>query len=1352
MSSRGTAVRVAGARRGLTLTWLVLFIASILLQYGALIRPAGVLAATSFQAGTVAGFEIDGNLLAGDASTNPGGLSAAVVDGGLPMANGVDWKNPTPAGAVIIDDLYNSDSDVWFKFGKELDTTNWQYQTTKVTPGKDDMKHVMAYAKFVGSNAYFYSGAERVITNGTTHMTFELNRKALKVWSDGVSKPNRSVGDLLIGMNFSNGGTQPEVEVHTVTKVTNAADGSGQVVTVSTDLSNPTAIHSAVNLVDMPDQGFGYAQSAFTFAELAIDLHAIGIDPSCPGFASGNVRTRSGGDLLSSDLKDTSAPFPINLDNCGKLRIEKHAGTTDGPLLGGATFTVAGDPTPGSSANLLTVTDNGTGDSNPTAGIIDIDPAVPGTYTVCETVPPAGYKLPSPACQTGVVISANGSATVKFGDPRKTATTTLAVVGADPANGSNVTAGQSISLTVTETNTGESVLHGIAVSGTNSCATWTAAASKNNGAGAFSGSLNPGESVNFTCTFSAPDAPDFSWSATATGLDELNAQHDPTGETVRGRYDILEPATTLSLQQDAAAQVHEGDLVTIVVRETNTGEGRITDVHVDGTGQCLGDWTASATKVGGSAFDGWLSETEAVDFTCSFNAPAADFAWGADGKGTDALGNAVPAAGEHQDGSVDVVSPATMLTLQSASTKIQAGDTATIVVRETNTGDGPLTNVHVVAGGDCTAFTPANVTTLAKGAYQDFTCTITTTAGDGTDLAWTADGKGTDALGASAPGAGEHQEGTVEVIAPATTLELVSGDTQALHGTSVTITVVETNTGDDTLSNVNVTGVNSCANWVAAASKNNGDGAFSGSLAPGESVNFSCTFTVGTTDVSWSALAHGTDSLQAAAPATNEDEAGNIDVINPATTLTLVSEVPDPVLANGSATITVRETNTGDSSLSNVNVTGSPCATWTPVDAGFDGTLDPTESEDFTCTIADVGTTNVAWSALGHGTDELDNAAPLDNEDEAGSIHVVNPNIDVVKTAGSDLDTQAADGSVYSVEDGTTVVYRYEVTTQDPDGLTNVTVSDDLCSPVTAVETAGHNSGDTNTNDTLEPGETWVFTCSTDLSIADDGATVHNIATATGTPLTGADVNDQDDADVALLTPGIQIIKTAGDAADGEVYVAEAGTDNVVYHYSITNTGEIDLLNVDVVDDHGTPGDTSDDIAVCTIPSLEVGATETCEVTLTVTVTTTNVAVATGHTAGHPNDGVSDDDDAVVRIPGVGIDKSNDDTDGVVGHGQTVTYTIDVSVFQGPLTNAVVTDTLPAGQTYVPGSENSVPAATSFEVLDGGRTLRWTWASLSEGATITYDVTIDGDASTGSQTNVATICVSELAECKPSDS
>ncbi len=128
------------------------------------------------------------------------------------------------------------------------------------------------------------------------------------------------------------------------------------------------------------------------------------------------------------------------------------------------------------------------------------------------------------------------------------------------------------------------------------------------------------------------------------------------------------------------------------------------------------------------------------------------------------------------------------------------------------------------------------------------------------------------------------------------------------------------------------------------------------------------------------------------------------------------------------------------------------------------------------------------------------------------------------------------------------------------------------------------------------------------------------------------------------------------------------------------------------------------------------------------------------------------DESVTVIVPEIDLDKSHNDADGIVSAGQTVTFTLEVSVFNGPVTDAVVTDVLPVGQTYVAGSQSSNPAETSFEVSADGRTLTWTYDSLDDsGAVITYDITIDEDAPIGDLVNEAQVCVSEVEGCEGDD-
>jgi fimbrial isopeptide formation D2 family protein/uncharacterized repeat protein (TIGR01451 family) len=129
-----------------------------------------------------------------------------------------------------------------------------------------------------------------------------------------------------------------------------------------------------------------------------------------------------------------------------------------------------------------------------------------------------------------------------------------------------------------------------------------------------------------------------------------------------------------------------------------------------------------------------------------------------------------------------------------------------------------------------------------------------------------------------------------------------------------------------------------------------------------------------------------------------------------------------------------------------------------------------------------------------------------------------------------------------------------------------------------------------------------------------------------------------------------------------------------------------------------------------------------------------------------PPDTLIDEDSATeaVRCPEIGIDKEVEEGGENAEAGEEVEFTIDVSVAEGPVTNAVVTDTLPAGQTYVPGSQSSSLPATFNQA---GQVLTWTYASLNTGdpaVTITYRVTIDDGVGGQALENTAQVCVDEL--------
>ena len=591
------------------------------------------------------------------------------------------------------------------------------------------------------------------------------------------------------------------------------------------------------------------------------------------------------------------------------------------------------------------------------------------------------------------------------------------------------------------------------------------------------------------------------------------------------------------------------------------------------------------------------------------------------------------------------------------------------------------------------------------------------------------------------------------VIKPATSLSVKTAAPAKVHaGDPITIVVTEANTGDDALSSVHVDGGGSCATWVAAADKNDGKGLFIGALGAGESVDFTCSFNAPAdgTDVTWSADGKATDSLGGPAPAAGEHQDGAIVVIKPATTLTLVSEVPDPILEGGTTVITVRETNTGDDTLSGVDVVNldgsSDCPDWvasaTKVGGGaFSGSLAPGQAVDFTCTVT-AGDADVIWNGLGKGTDSLGAPAPAADEDEAGSVHVVNPNIDVVKTAGATLQSQVADGAVYETLDGSTVVYKYVVTTLDPDGLTAVQVTDNRCSPVTYV------SGDTGSDGKLMPGESWIFQCSKALTIATDGAEVTNVVTASGQPALGGRVSETDDAVVDLRHPAVTIDKDEDDA-DDLVFPGQV----VTYTLTLNVTGGptdlvvTDKLPAGVTFDSASDGGT--EAAGVITWNLTNVANGTTELTYQVTVTAESGTLPNHAQACVPAfndfDEACDDADDVVRVPGLHITKIVDDEDGVVAPGQTLHYTLQVSVVDGPFPDAVIIDTLPAGQTVL-GNADLRPPGRRHHRRRRDRDLE-VRQSPDGTTTLEFDAVVDDPATPGPQTNVAEVCASvEIGE------
>jgi uncharacterized repeat protein (TIGR01451 family)/fimbrial isopeptide formation D2 family protein len=379
-----------------------------------------------------------------------------------------------------------------------------------------------------------------------------------------------------------------------------------------------------------------------------------------------------------------------------------------------------------------------------------------------------------------------------------------------------------------------------------------------------------------------------------------------------------------------------------------------------------------------------------------------------------------------------------------------------------------------------------------------------------------------------------------------------------------------------------------------------------------------------------------------------------------------------------------------------------------------------------------------------------------DGEDEASaSTEVLCADIDVEKTADD-----------ASVNAGDQIGFTVTISNSGEGDATGLDFSDDLpggpgVSWTIESQSGGFSITGTAPDQSLEFAPTtldagasaWVHVVSS--TTADSCGVYDNTASVT----TGNDGEDEASASTEVLCGEINVEKVADDA---EVVAGN----QIGFTVSITNSGEGDITGLDFTDDlPGGPGvswtiesqsggfsitGSAPDQSLAYAPTtLAAGAT----VWVHIVSDTTFDSCGTYDNTAAVDTGNDGDDEASastsVRCPGIDLDKSHNDADGIVGKGQVVTYTLDVSVFEGPVSNAVVTDELPVGQTYVADSQTSNPAETSFEVSADGRTLTWTYASLDDaGAVITYAVTIDADAAIGDQVNEAEVCVSEVPDCE----
>lgn len=351
-----------------------------------------------------------------------------------------DWINAPHR--VRGDDLASGQSDNSFGQGTKEDNSAVTVVTGSIPPQKSDLTRFYVGSEFSSGSNFLYLAWERSNVLGSANMDFEINKLAQpNLTTTGPKSLNRSAGDMLVTFDFTNGGGNPVLGLlRWVTSGSSNQCFSANAVPCwgnRLNLSAAGIAEGAVNTVTVNDPIANVSLPALTFGEASINLTAAGVFPSgtCAGFGSAFLKSRSSASF-PAEVKDFVAPQPVEITNCGTIRIHKVTENGDGTF--GYTTTNLG----GSTFNL---SNGGTKEF--------LDTVTPGAHSVTEATLPAGWTLKSLVC------TATGSGT-SYSISGATANITMApegVVDCTYTNHTKVSPSITTLLSATTVNIGDPV-------------------------------------------------------------------------------------------------------------------------------------------------------------------------------------------------------------------------------------------------------------------------------------------------------------------------------------------------------------------------------------------------------------------------------------------------------------------------------------------------------------------------------------------------------------------------------------------------------------------------------------------------------------------------------------------------------------------------------------------------------------------------------------------------------------------------------------------------------------------------------------------------------------------------------
>ena len=304
--------------------------------------------AAAFAAVFVAGSSA--NLAGSTFGGSDGNLACNDVNGAL------DWNCLSTVGGDpklnIGTEQFSGQQDNSFGQGTKENDANTTLVQGSIPPNKSDLTRFYEASQVIsgyadGSHVLLYLAWERSNVLGSANMDFEINKVGTPCLGSSGPFPvhctiNRSVGDILVTYDFTNGGGTPTVGLRTW-------NGSTWVVDPSVDAE------SAVNGGAVTDSRVSGDLAANTFGEAAIDLTASGlISAGSCGFSQATtfLKSRSAASF-TSEIKDFVAPIATPIAPCGTqisttlsaVTVEVGGSVHDSATLSGATADAGGTVT-----------------------------------------------------------------------------------------------------------------------------------------------------------------------------------------------------------------------------------------------------------------------------------------------------------------------------------------------------------------------------------------------------------------------------------------------------------------------------------------------------------------------------------------------------------------------------------------------------------------------------------------------------------------------------------------------------------------------------------------------------------------------------------------------------------------------------------------------------------------------------------------------------------------------------------------------------------------------------------------------------------------------------------------------